>query len=115
MEIFGVFDGHGGKQAAVYASKHMMGAVLSALDQHIGKDGQDCQAGASDSMSIPTKHAPDSNREGGPQLTIHPSLDEAKDGACAVLCMHACPPRRAAANMCFLKVTCQSGKGTFAA
>ncbi|KAK9918098.1 hypothetical protein WJX75_001295 [Coccomyxa subellipsoidea] len=56
VDIFGVFDGHGGKQAAVYASKHMMSAVLSALDQHIGKDDEDtCENG----MCIPTKHAPD--------------------------------------------------------
>lgn len=29
--LFGVFDGHGGKQAATYASKHMAASVSAAL------------------------------------------------------------------------------------
>jgi hypothetical protein len=85
VDIFGVFDGHGGKQAAVYASKHMMSAVLSALDQHIGKDDEDtCENG----MCIPTKHAPDAVVEG---LNIHLNLAYSisqSTECCRLLCMH---------------------------
>ena len=31
VALFGVFDGHGGKQAATYASNHMMPNLLEAL------------------------------------------------------------------------------------
>ena len=33
LDIFGVFDGHGGKQSAMYASKNMMPAVLKELSK----------------------------------------------------------------------------------
>ena len=33
LDIFGVFDGHGGTQSAMYASKSMMPAVLKELSK----------------------------------------------------------------------------------
>lgn len=62
MDIFGVFDGHGGKQAAVYASKHMMGAVLTALNERIGQNQDEAQDDAQNGMSIPAKR--DAHHEG---------------------------------------------------
>ena len=38
LDIFGVFDGHGGKQSAMYASKHMMPAVLNELSKAIQEE-----------------------------------------------------------------------------
>ena len=55
VDVFGVFDGHGGKQAAVYASKHMMGAVLTALNERISQNQEREQDDTQNGMSIPAK------------------------------------------------------------
>jgi serine/threonine protein phosphatase PrpC len=36
LDAFGVFDGHGGKQAAIFASKHMTATMLEELRKQIG-------------------------------------------------------------------------------
>lgn len=32
LDVFGIFDGHGGKQAAAFASKHLVPTLLAELD-----------------------------------------------------------------------------------
>ena len=33
LDVFGIFDGHGGKQAAAFASKHLVPVLLGELQQ----------------------------------------------------------------------------------
>lgn len=61
MELFGVFDGHGGKQAAIFASKHMLPVVLEALKQRISEDQLRSQEHKG--VGIPAKHTPDGSSE----------------------------------------------------
>lgn len=35
MDVFGIFDGHGGKEAAVYTSKHLFQEVMACLPEHL--------------------------------------------------------------------------------
>ncbi len=75
VDVFGVFDGHGGKQAAVYASKHMMGAVLTALNERIGQNQEQTQDEVQNGMCIPAKR--DANHEGEPMpslISAHPMI-----------------------------------------
>eukprot|EP00884_Botryococcus_braunii_P009673 jgi/Botrbrau1/18707/Bobra.0386s0033.1 len=38
VDVFGIFDGHGGKDAAVYTSKHLFHEVLACLPDHLPED-----------------------------------------------------------------------------
>ena len=44
IDIFGIFDGHGGKQAATYASRHMTDLLVAALNDEEAEEGklEDC-------------------------------------------------------------------------
>ena len=40
LDVFGIFDGHGGKQIATYASKHLMPALLKELSSGAPEEAQ---------------------------------------------------------------------------
>lgn len=39
MDVFGVFDGHGGKQAALFAKNHSLVHLTSAIKEHVKQEG----------------------------------------------------------------------------
>lgn len=62
LDAFGVFDGHGGKQAATFASKHMTVTMLEELQAHM-KTGSSLEQNG---IGIPAKHSSDSMNKGTP-------------------------------------------------
>lgn len=58
LEAFGVFDGHGGKQAATFASKHMTATMLEELQTHM-RDGRSSEQNG---IGIPSKHSGNSDK-----------------------------------------------------
>lgn len=45
VDIFGIFDGHGGKQAATYASRHMADLLLATLaEENMAEFAKECEA-----------------------------------------------------------------------
>ena len=62
MDLFGIFDGHGGKQAASFASKHMVPAVLEELQACLAKQEEAGQP--ENGIAIPSKHSSSAHSEG---------------------------------------------------
>ena len=62
MDLFGIFDGHGGKQAATFASKHMVPAVLEELEACLAKQQEAEQH--ENGVAIPSKHSSGAHSEG---------------------------------------------------
>ncbi len=62
VDVFGIFDGHGGKQAATFASKHMAAALLEELQACLSK--QQTAEKHGNGIAIPSKHSNGAHSEG---------------------------------------------------
>ena len=54
LDLFGVFDGHGGKQAAAFAAKHLLAAAVDELAAGVAKQGHGGEQ--ENGVTIPARH-----------------------------------------------------------